>query len=422
MNTPISIHPAALPFATTLLCLAALFSLAAAEAADPAIALGYYRVVLTLPAGELPFGLELKREGATTVAYLLNAQERLRCSEVMIKGSHVEIQMPGFENRIIADASDGQLKGELERTRPGAALQHIPLSAQLGDHFRFFAAPAPRAANVAGRWAVVFVDAGDGSKEKGVGEFAQSGDHVTGTFLAETGDHRYLEGQMRGDELFLSVFDGSHVFLYHARLGASGILQGDWWSGLTGHESWTGTRDQHAALPDAYAMTHMKDPSQRFSITFPDENGKPVSLDDPRFHGKVLIVTLAGSWCPNCHDEAAFLEPFYREYRPKGVEVVSLMFEYYGDFARAAESTVRFRKHYGIDYTTLIAGISNKEDAGKQLPMLDRVVAYPTTIFIDRSGHVQRIHTGFSGPGTGAHYDVLVKEFRTQVDRMLAGS
>ncbi len=420
MNTRIAIRSALL-CCTGLLALSAPF-FSRAAAADAGVALGHYRVVLTLPGGELPFGLELKREGATTVAYLLNAQERLRCSEVTIKGSHVEIQMPGFENRIIADASDGNLKGELERTRPGAELQHIPLSAHLGDRYRFFPTAAPQPARVAGRWAVTFVDAGDGSKEKGVGEFAQSGDHVTGTFLAETGDHRYLEGQVRGDELFLSVFDGSHVFLYHAKLASSGILQGDWWSGLTGHESWTGIRDEHAALPDAYAMTHMKDPGQRFSLSFPDETGKTVSLDDPRFRGKVLIVTLAGSWCPNCHDEAAFLEPFYREYRAKGVEVISLMFEYFGDFPRAADATERFRKHYGIDYTTLIAGISNKDDAGKRLPMLDRVVAYPTTIFIDRSGHVQKIHTGFSGPGTGAHYEVLVKEFRTEVDHMLAGS
>ena len=421
MNTRTATRSAALLCATGLLALIAPF-FSTAVAADAGVALGHYRVILSLPGGELPFGLELKREGATTVAYLLNAQERLRCSEVTIKGSHVEIQMPGFLNRIIADATEGNLKGELERTRPGAELQHIPLNAHLGDQYRFFPSAAPQPAKVAGRWAVTFVDAGDGSKEKGVGEFAQSGDHVTGTLLAETGDHRYLEGQVRGDELFLSVFDGSHVFLYHAKLTTSGILQGDWWSGLTGHESWTGIRDEHAALPDAYAMTHMKDPSQRFSLSFPDETGKTVSLDDPRFRGKVLIVTLAGSWCPNCHDEAAFLEPFYREYRAKGVEVVSLMFEYFGDFPRAADATNRFRKHYGIDYTTLIAGISNKEDASKRLPMLDRVVAYPTTIFIDRSGHVQKIHTGFSGPGTGAHYDVLVKEFRTEVDHMLAGS
>jgi thiol-disulfide isomerase/thioredoxin len=418
MTTRASTHTGSLLAAAWLLALAA----SNAAAAPAGVPLGLYRVVLTLPGGELPFGLELKREGASTVGYLLNARERIRLSEVSISGTHVEIRMPGFMNRIIADAAESQLHGELERSRPGAQLQHIPLNATLGERYRFFPEPAANVADVAGRWAVLFVDSDDGSKEKGVGEFSQQGDHVTGTFLAETGDHRYLEGQVRGDELFLSTFDGSHVYLYRAKLTGPGILQGDFWSGLTGHEVWTGIRDANAALPDAYAVTHMKDPGQRFSVTFRDETGRTVSTDDPKFRAKVLIVTLAGSWCPNCHDEAAFLEPFYREYRAKGVEVVALMFEYFGDFPQAAAATERFRRHYGIDYTTLIAGISNKEDAATKLPMLDRVRAYPTTIFIDRSGHVQKIHTGFSGPGTGEHYTALVREFRTEVDHLLAGS
>lgn len=419
MNASNSMHRRTLLVAAWLL-LAATGTTAAP--ADTGVPLGRYRVVLTLPAGELPFGLDLQRETTGVVGYLVNAGERIRLPEVTIDGAHLEIRMPGFMNRISADARDGTLRGELERTRPGAELQRIPLVATRGDTYRFFAQPQAHAANVAGRWAVQFTDSGDGSREQGVGEFVQHGDRVTGTFLAETGDHRYLEGQVRSGELFLSTFDGAHVFLYRARLTGPGRLQGDFWSGLTGHETWTGVRDARAALPDAYAKTHMKDASQRFSITFPDQDGQSISTDDAKFRGKVLIVTLAGSWCPNCHDEAAFLEPFYREYRARGVEVISLMFEYFDDFPHAAASTQRFRQHYGIDYTTLVAGISNKDDAAKKLPMLDRIVAYPTTIFIDRSGFVHKIHTGFSGPGTGAHYDELVRQFRTEVEHLIAGS
>jgi thiol-disulfide isomerase/thioredoxin len=136
----------------------------------------------------------------------------------------------------------------------------------------------------------------------------------------------------------------------------------------------------------------------------------------------VLIVALAGSWCPNCHDEAAFLAPLYNDYRAKGLEVVSLMFEHFGDFPHAAEATQRFRQHYGIEYTTLIAGISDKDDAAKKLPMLDRVYAFPTTIFIDRKGQVRKIHTGFSGPATGEHYTQFVNEVKTILDQLLAES
>ena len=157
-----------------------------------------------------------------------------------------------------------------------------------------------------------------------------------------------------------------------------------------------------------------------FDFAFPDLAGSTVTSQDPRFRGKVLIVALAGSWCPNCHDEAAFLAPLYQEYRGKGLEVVSLMFEHFGDFPSAVAATQRFRRNYGIEYTTLIAGISDKDDAAKRLPMLDRVYAFPTTIFIDRKGRVRKIHTGFSGPATGDHYTQFVNEVKTTLDQLLA--
>jgi hypothetical protein len=68
----------------------------------------------------------------------------------------------------------------------------------------------------------------------------------------------------------------------------------------------------------------------------------------------------------------------------------------------------------------LIAGISDKDEAAKKLPMLERVYAFPTTIFIDRRGQVRKIHSGFSGPATGEHYAQLVDEFKRTLDQLLA--
>jgi peroxiredoxin len=255
-----------------------------------------------------------------------------------------------------------------------------------------------------------------------VGEFSQSHDVITGTILTTTGDHRFLAGQVKGDEVFLSTFDGAHVFLYKAKMTADGGLAGDWWSGLAYHEKWTAKRDATAQLPDAYGLTAMRPGVKKFDFAFPDLSGKTVSSKDAQFHGKVLIVALAGSWCPNCHDEAAFLAPLYQDYRGKGLEIVSLMFEHFGDFPRAAEATQRFRQHYGIEYTTLIAGISDKDEAAKKLPMLQSFVAFPTTIFIDRKGNVRKIHTGYTGPATGDHYVQFVSEVKTTLDQLLAES
>jgi thiol-disulfide isomerase/thioredoxin len=398
---------------------------AAAVAGNNDVKMGTYRVVLQTPGGELPFGLELAQKDSTLVGYLINGQERLLLSEVKITGSHLEIRMPGYENVLTADAAGNQLQGEVFLVKPNGKNQHVPLRATLGANYRFFAKgasddkAADEAADVSGRWAVRFID-DSGVPEVAVGEFSQSHDVVSGTILTTTGDHRYLAGQVNGDELYLSTFDGAHVFLYKAKIASDGTLDGDWWSGLAYHEKWTGKRDAAARLPDAYGVTAMRDGVKQFDFAFPDLSGKTVSSRDPQFRGKVLIVALAGSWCPNCHDEAAFLAPLYKDYRDKGLEIVSLQFEHFGDFERAAQATQRFRQHYGIEYTTLIAGVSDKDEAAKKLPMLKSFIAFPTTVFIDRKGNVRKIHTGYTGPATGDHYVQFVREVQTTLDQLLA--
>lgn len=390
------------------------------------LATGAWRGALALPGGELPFGLEIETEGDSIRAVLVNGSERTRVDEVTIDGSTLTMRMPGFENTLSATIAGDTLRGEVLMVKLGAKNQRIPFTAKHGQDWRFArdaqaAAPdatAAAEADFSGRWAVEF---GEGDKRtRGVGEFTQLGSRVTGTFLTATGDHRFLAGDIVDGELLLSKFDGGHAFLYRARLAADGSLTGRWWSGLAFTEPFTGRRDPDANLGDAENATQMRDAATALDIRFPDLDGNLVSLRDARFAGKVIVIALAGSWCPNCHDEAAFLAPFHRQNRDRGLEVVSLMFEQFGDFPQAAAATRRFRERYGIEYTTLIAGTSDKDDAATKLPQLNGVFAFPTTIFIDRTGKVRRIHTGFSGPATGEHHRKLLEEFESTVEQLLA--
>jgi thiol-disulfide isomerase/thioredoxin len=381
---------------------------------------GIYRAVLQLPGGELPFGLDLEHESSGWVGYLLNGPERLKLSEVAVDGSHLQIQMPGYLNRLTADAQGNRLQGEVVISKPEGKDQHLPLSAEFKQSYRFFPRASASAVDVSGRWSVTFTE-DNGKEEAAVGEFSQSDDVVTGTFLTDTGDHRYLAGQVQGNQLFLSTFDGAHAFLYEAKLtGVDGALDGDFWSGSALHRHWIAKRDAHAALADSYSVTAMRSGDSKFEFAFPDLDGKTVTSKDPKFRDKVLVIALGGSWCPNCHDEAAFLAPMYEQYRGKGLEVVALMFEHFGDFERAAQATRRFREQFGIHYTTLIAGISDTDEAAKKLPMLQTFYGFPTTVIVDRKGQVRKIHTGFSGPATGEHYEQFVKEFKSNLDQLLA--
>ena len=77
-------------------------------------------------------------------------------------------------------------------------------------------------------------------------------------------------------------------------------------------------------------MQHTDDeemPMSRYDSAFPISNGRVVSNTDARFQGKVVLVAIGGSWCPNCHDEAPYLEELYRKYHAAGLEVVGLSFE-----------------------------------------------------------------------------------------------
>jgi len=380
---------------------------------------GNYRAVLELPGGELPFGLDVAQEEGGFVLYLLNGEERVRVTEVTAAEGRLDATMPGYENTLTAEIRGRKLKGEVSLLRAGGERQVLPFRAEAGQTWRFFEEPSTDNADVAGRWSVTFTS-DEGKKSPGVAEFTQSFERVTGTILTPSGDHRFLAGEVRGDELYLSRFDGASAYLYRARMDESGDLEGEYWSGKTGHQRFHAERNPDAVLDTSAVATALKDPAVKLEFTFPDLDARPMSLSDPRFQGKVVIITLAGSWCPNCHDEAAFLAHLYRELRGQGLEVVSLMFEHFGDFAQAAAATRRFRDKFGIEYTTLIAGTSDRDEAAKALPQLTGVFAFPTTIWVDRTGTVRKIHAGFSGPATGAHYTELVREFTEFTQTLVA--
>ena len=391
-----------------------------AESAESPLRPGMWRLEISLQGETLPVQMEVvpQREGLPAV-YYINGEERLRVPRVELDGSELLLEMTAYDTRIEGTLNDGVLVGELHKKKRDDT-QVMPVRAEHGKQYRFFQQPAPPGVDVTGRWAVTFVD-DEGNKTPAVAEFRQAGPQLEGTFLTPTGDYRFLAGEVRNSRIYLSAYDGAHVFLFHAEYDeGSDTLSGDFWSGTAWHETWAAERDPDAEIPDGDEMTFLREGYEAFDFTFPNLEGEPVSLSDPRFRNKVVIVQIAGSWCPNCGDETAFLAPWYRENRERGVEIVALMFEHYEDFDAAAEQVRKWREEFGVEYPTLIAGTSEKDVASDALPQLNAVLAYPTTIFIDRQGDVRRIHTSFAGPGTGERYRKLVESFNATVDALLA--
>ena len=149
------------------------------------------------------------------------------------------------------------------------------------------------------------------------------------------------------------------------------------------------------------------------------KDGEPVSLSDPKYEDKIVLLQIFGTWCPNCMDETQFLTDWYPQHAEEGVEIIGLSYERKDDFDYAVDRINRIREKLNVPYDFVVAGTSDKEEASKTLPMLNQILSFPTLIILDREHHIRRIHTGFSGPGTGKYYQEFVEEFNLFMEKLI---
>lgn len=394
----------------------------AASRPGPALHNGQWRAsVLRKDGNSIVFNFEVKDSVGKKILYIRNAGEHLLVDDITIQGDSVLIRLPFFESQFrTVLTKDGNLEGVWLK-RGVDSYQSLPFRAVYQESFRF-PAVKPAQSNLSGRWKAVFLSPGNKDTTLRIGEFEQKGQRITGTFLDAGGDLRYLEGVVTGDSLKLSCFDGGHAYLFTARIGGDAQLSGgQFFAGAIGYESWTAYKDAGANLPDEFSITRWKKDAGTLNFTFRDIDGHPVSIGDSRFSGKVVLIQIMGSWCPNCMDETRFLSGFYNEYKTKGVEIIALAYERSTDFARSQISVRSFQQRFQVHYPMLITGVAvgDPQRTEKTLPQLEQINNFPTTIFVNKKGAIEMIHTGFSGPGTGVHYEEQKKEFYETVDRLL---
>ena len=360
---------------------------------------------------DLPFNFLVDwKDEATCEMTIMNGEERIKVKDITINDDSIFIKMPIYDSEIKGKYNNRRIIGEWYNYAKGKDYMLL-FYAAYGDSTRFqLPTPTEEVVNVDGRWEVVFMSDDKKSKTDAIAEFKQDGDKVTGTFLTPTGDYRYLEGQVTEDELYLSTFDGSHAFVFKAKVdSAASSMQGDFWSGRHWHEIWLAFRNDTITMPSSESMTKMKPNKTTIDFSFPNLEGKEVSLQDEKFKNKVVVVQVLGSWCPNCRDETELFSKIYNKYRGKGLEMVGLAFEN-GETLEAAKPILqRYKEHFNIGYDLLYAGKASKKVASEALPNLTEIKAFPTSIFIDRNGKVRHIHTGFSGPATQNYQKEVAK-------------
>lgn len=372
-----------------------------------------YKATLTVQDNQaLPFLFKVVHDSLIEV---YNAEEVITVDEIRYQNDSVLIQTPVFEGYIKAKITDDGLVGHYIKESYDRI---VPFKA-IKSTTRFESTAKPNH-NITGNWETVFSNNATTERYIAKGIFNQKGNIVTGTFRTTTGDYRYLEGIVDGDSLKLSTFDGAHAFLFVAKITDSTMV-GEFYSGNHWKEPFSATLNTDYELPSAENLTFLKEGFDKLAFSFPDKNGTIISLSDDRFKNNVTIVQIMGTWCPNCLDESKFLSAYYTQHKNKGLEVIALAFEVAKTKEIAFKGIDRLQKRIGIEYPILLAqiGSEDKKLAHQKLPMLNHIISFPTTIFIDKKGRVRKIHTGFNGPATRQKYIDFKNEFDTFVSQLL---
>lgn len=364
------------------------------------------------------FNLEIAKLNGKDIFYIVNEPDKMLVTNIKQVKDSLFLDLPFFESEFrLRIVNKDSLSGSWIRKTIDKNIV-LPFTATARNPERFVADQGPANQSVTGKWKINFER--DGKSRPAIGQFIQNGDQVSGSILTPAGDYRYLSGIVTGNQLHLSTFDGVFAMVLKADIDQNQISNGKLYSGKSGSETWTATKDENAKL-EAASTTLKPGESGQLDFSFKDLDGKRVSIKDKKYQNKVVIVQLLGSWCPNCMDETAFLSEYYDKNKDRGVEVIGLAYEYTNDLKRSKVSLQKFRERFNVKYPILITPttVSDSLRTEKTLPQLTDIKVFPTSLILDKSGRVVEIHTDFYGPGTGEYHTRYKAEFEQTINKLL---
>lgn len=373
---------------------------------------GMWDATVTVNGGlEIPFRMEFSGSGTAIQGSFFNGDEKVTSTTGKFENGALMLTFDEYGTTLEAMLKDGRLEGEYARGTRG---NPYPFVAK-----RF--APAPTGdtdiPSIAGLWTIQAKSSKGESAWKLI--VRQSGAEVSAAILRVDGDTGALTGSYRNGKFVLSHFSGARPARLDLTLNADGTLAvvqntGAPLSAMRAEQSLAKGLPQPV---DPSRFTSVKDPSEPLRFSFPDLSGKVVSNTDPRFHGKVVIVAIGGSWCPNCHDETPFLVELHKKYKSRGLEIVELSFEEEAQLKNPVRVRA-FIKKYGIEYTVLLPG--EPKDLNEKMPQGVNLNSFPTTFFLGRDGRVRSAHAGFPGAASGKFHEEAKQEVTALVERLLA--
>ncbi len=400
-------------------CIVCFLFAASAAGAEDRIA-GLWDAVVVVGQAEIPFRLEIAQTKDGVRGFFFEGNQKIGSTSGSFADGKLQLEYE-FLNSTLGATFDGE---KLE----GSYRYNTKNRREYAFHARRFSPAAEDSSatpQIAGNWEMKLVGEDNSPKKDPRSVLSwklylrQSGAEVSGSILRIDGDTGTLTGGWKNGTLVLSHFAGERAVLLEAKPQADGTLKitvnrlNKYLAAKTSEAQAKGIPEP----PDPSRFSSVKDPSEAFHFNFPDVSGKSISDADARFQGKVVIVAIGGTWCPNCRDEAPFLVDLYKTFRERGLEIVGLNFEASGDPVEDAPRVQSFVREFGVTYPVLLAGAIG--DVPSKLPQLVNFGAYPTTIYLGRDGRVAGVHAGFASAATGSEHDRLEGEVRGFVGQLL---
>jgi len=389
-----------------------------AIAQSPTAIVGSWEGNATVHGQQVPIRVEITGGGTELRSALINGPENSPASSAAFKGDHLLLTFNYYARTLDATLKGGRLTGTF-----GTAATRYPV--ELRQQTAGAKSAGSPAQDIQGEWEIAVKSAKGESAWQLRVEPEKTPGAVKAVIQRIDGDTGSLYGSWTGSSYRVSHFTAAGAALYtltpqaDGTLLVSNLLRAD----VNDQQNLVARRPAQARAAklvgptDPTEQTTMKDPSARFKFSFPDLNGNVVSNSDPQFDGKVVIVAIGGSWCPNCHDEAPFLESLYKQFHSRGLEIVSLSFEE-ADQLKDPTRLRAFISRYGLTYTVLLAGETEQLD--EKIPQAVNLNCWPTSFFIGRDGRVREVHAGFAGPANPPAHEALVRDVTELVEKMLA--
>lgn len=382
-------------------------------------AYGRWAFNLDLKKASLPFEAEIIAYENQYILKIFNAEEEIIVDEVQLRNDSFIVNLPVFESSLCLKITHpDSMHGVWVNYYKGSDYK-IKVRAEKSEVERFAGKKVEGAVSsrLFPKYKVQF-SPNKKQESLAIGLFETRANRVYGTFATETGDYRFLEGALVGDSLFLSTFDGSNAYYFAASVKDS-LIDGVFYSGIHHEENWIAKANNTFELRSPDSLTYLTSDSS-ISFRLKNGSGEEVRLSDGLFDGKVKLIQIMGSWCPNCLDESLYFKELKEKYASRDFEIIAIAFERTKSEERAFKNLNRLSKNKGLNYPILLGGYSREQHPTDLFPMLTNFMSYPTTLYLDKENNVRKIYTGFYGPGTGSLYNQYKKETEAFIEELLS--